>query len=161
MWYEDLVKSNKSEFLSKVKVISAKLGIDPNYLMFVMRWESNLNPAAVNPVGGATGLIQFMPSTARSLGTTADALRKMNNVEQLDFVYKYFYPYRGRMRSVYDVYLITFFPAALGKPDSYVFETKSLSAKIIAEQNPGIDLNKDLKITVGEFKQYIDQKKKA
>lgn len=161
MWFENKVTSNKEAFLQKVRLICAKLGIDPNWLMFVMNSESGLNPAAYNPNGGASGLIQFMPDTAKGLGTTTEALRKMSNVAQLDYVYKYFYPYRGKMSSLYDLYLVTFFPAALGKPDSYVLQTSTLPAKVIADANPGIDLDHDDRITVGEFKRWIDLKKKV
>ena len=159
MWYEDFVKTNKDIFLQKVKEISSLLGINPNWLMFVMRWESSLNPAAVNPISGATGLIQFLPYTAKSLGTSTTALKNMSNIDQLDYVYKYYAPYRGKIKSLYDCYLVVFFPAALGKPDSWILQTSSTTPGIIAAQNPALDLNKDGKITVGEFKQYIDKKK--
>ena len=59
------------------------------------------------------------------------------------------------MKSVYDLYLATFFPAALGKADTWVMQTSSLSAQTIAAQNQIIDLNKDGQITVGEFKEYV------
>jgi hypothetical protein len=120
--------------------------------------ESRLNSKAVNPNGGATGLIQFMPKTAAWLGTSTAALKAMSNVEQLDWVYKYFNSLgaTGKMKSVYDLYLVTFFPIALGKPDSWVLESKDLSAYTVAVNNKIIDLNKDNKITVGEFKQYVD-----
>lgn len=132
MWFENKVTSNKEAFLQKVRLICAKLGIEPDWLMFVMNSESGLNPAAYNPNGA-----------------------------QLDYVYKYFYPYRGKMSSLYDLYLVTFFPAALGKPDSYVLQTSTLPAKVIADANPGIDLDHDDRITVGEFKRWIDLKKKV
>ena len=158
LFFEDLVKSNKAEFIAKVKDIAAKLGTDPNFLMAVMWSESGLNHRAVNPTGGATGLIQFMPNTARALGTTTEALRNMTNVDQLDYVLKYYWGYRSKLKSFGDVYLVTFFPAAVGKPDSFVLETKSLSARLIAQQNPIFDLNKDGKVTVGEFKKKINDR---
>ena len=158
MVYEEYVKTNKAAFLEKVKQISAKLRINPDWLMVVMYAESRLNPAAYNSNGRASGLIQFMPSTAKWLGTTTAKLRSMSNVDQLDLVYKYFYSLgaTGKMKSVYDLYLVTFFPIALGKPDSWILESKDLSAYKIAANNKIIDLNKDGKITVGEFKQYVD-----
>jgi len=155
MVYEYLVKSNQSAFLAKVIDISARLGINPDWLMIVMKMESGINPAAYNANGGATGLIQFMPSTAVGLGTSTGALIAMDNVTQLDYVYKYFKPYAGRLFSVTDLYLVTFFPVALGKPDNYVLQTSSLSAGLIARANPIFDLNKDQIITVGEFKQSV------
>lgn len=155
--YQNYIKTNAIDFINKVIAISSKLKIDANWLMTVMYAESRLSEKAYNSNGGATGLIQFMPSTARALGTTTAALRAMTNVQQLDYVLKYFAPYAGRMKNVYDLYLVTFFPVALGKPDSYVMQTNALSAKVIAKANPGIDLNKDLQITVGEFKMYVDK----
>jgi len=155
MVYEYLVKSNKAAFLAKVTEISARLGINPDWLMIVMKMESSMDHTAVNPQGGATGLIQFMPATAVGLGTTTGALRNMNNVEQLDYVYKYFKPYTGRLLSVTDLYTVTFFPVALGKPDNYVLQTSTLRADTIARQNPVFDLNKNKEITVGEFKQSV------
>ena len=160
MWYSEYVKNNKEAFLNKVVSISNQLGINPNWLMFVMYWESGLNPAIRNKYSGATGLIQFMPATATALGISVSAIVNMSNVEQLDYVYKYYRPYAGHMNNLYDVYLVTFFPAALGKADNWVLQTSSLSPRIIAEQNPAIDLNKDKQITVGEFKRYVDLKKK-
>ena len=155
MVYEYLVKSNKAAFLAKVADIAAKLGIDPNWLMIVMKMESGINPAAYNKNGGATGLIQFMPATAAGLGTSTGALIAMDNVTQLDYVYKYYRPYAGRLFSVTDLYIVTFFPVALGKPDSYVLQTSSLSAGLIAAANPVFDLDKNNAITVGEFKQSV------
>ena len=96
MWFENKVTTNKEAFLQKVKLIAVKLGIDPNWLMFVMNSESGLNPAAYNPNGGASGLIQFMPDTGVGLGTTTAALRQMSNVDQLDYVYKYFLSISGK-----------------------------------------------------------------
>ncbi|MGM9819565.1 MAG: transglycosylase SLT domain-containing protein [Candidatus Onthomorpha sp.] len=158
MLFEEYVKENKQEFLAKVKTICAKLLIEPDWLMAVMYKESGLNHRAVNSNGGATGLIQFMPSTAKSLGTTTAALKAMSNVEQLDYVYKYYKPYITKLNSYPDLYLATFFPIALGKSDEWVLQSSGLSAKTIARANPAIDLNKDDKITVGEFKEYCYKK---
>ncbi len=155
MVYEYLIKSNKAEFLTRVSDIAARLGIDPDWLMIVMKMESNIDPAAVNRVTNATGLIQFMPLTAAGLGTSCTALKAMSNIEQLDFVYKYFKPYAGRLKSVTDLYLVTFFPVALGKPDNYILQTDSLRAATIARQNPIFDLDKSDSITVAEFKTSI------
>lgn len=154
MLFAEYVKENKSYFLDKVEEISRKLMIAPNWLMAVMYKESKLNHKAVNSTSGATGLIQFMPSTAQGLGTSTTALKNMSNIEQLDYVYKYYRPYISKLNSYPDLYLATFFPVALGKSDDYVMQTSSLPASIVARQNPAIDLNKDNKITVGEFKEY-------
>ena len=87
--YEDKILANRPEFISEVKRYSKELGINPNWLMAVMEFESGLNPQAVNSVSGATGLIQFLPSTASGLGTSTWSLAMMGGVEQLYYVYKY------------------------------------------------------------------------
>lgn len=154
MAFEQYIKTNKEQFLAKARLISDKLGIDVNWLLAVMYKESGLNEKAVNKNGGATGLIQFMPSTARGLGTTTANLLQMSNVEQLDYVYLYFKPMTGKIHSYGDLYMYTFFPAAVGKSDDTVIKAKNLPADTIAKANPVADLNKDSVITVGEFKKY-------
>lgn len=158
MIYKEYIKNNTEEFLAKLSDIARKLNIEPDWLMIVMYAESRINPSAVNPITGATGLIQFMPSTATWLGTTTSLLKNMSNIQQLDYVLKYYQNLglTGKIKSVHDLYLGTFFPAALGKPDSWVIQTSTISAEKIAEQNKIIDLNKDRNITVSEFKQYVD-----
>lgn len=145
MNFIEYVKENKEEFATKVADICNQLNINPNWLMFVMWFESRLNPQAVNPISGATGLIQFMPSTARSLGTTTDALKRMGNVQQLDYVLAYLRTYRGRMKTWVDVYLAVFYPRAMGNPNFVI------TSDIVARQNKIFDLNKDLDISVKEI----------
>jgi hypothetical protein len=158
MLYEEKIKSNKDAFIAKVITISQKLGIEPEWLMQVFVNESGVNHQAVNTVSGATGLIQFMPDTAASLGTSCAALKAMTNVQQLDYVYKYLSPFAGKMQSYIDVYFTVFFPLAIGKPDDWVFQTSKLSASKIAAQNPVFDLNKDGKLTVAEVREAMLRK---
>lgn len=153
--YADRVTSNRTAFIQKVWDISVSLGINPNWLMHVMMKESGLNHRAVNKMGGATGLIQFMPATARGLGTTTEALKKMSNVDQLDYVHKYLATYKGKMKSLVDTYFAVFFPAAIGWPKTKTIETSKLSASTIARYNPGIDLDKSGSITVQEVEDWI------
>src|SRR5690606_25639726 len=133
------------------------LGIDPNWLMAVMYFESahTFSPAIQNPYTNATGLIQFMPSTAKELGTTVEALKNMSANDQLLYVYKYYARYKSKLKSYVDLYLITFFPIASGKPLDYVLQTATLPAHLIAKQNPVFDLNKDGKITVAEIQKVM------
>ena len=158
---------NRAEFENKVRNISNLLRINPSWLMMVMYNESRLNAQVVNMQPGdntdpyirctyrAVGLIQFMPLTSLRLGTTNRNIYNMRNIDQLDYVYKYFLPFAGKVKSYFDLYFITFFPDAIGKPDEWVMQTDTITAAKIAQQNPGLDLNKDGKITVGEFKRKI------
>lgn len=149
MNFIEYVKENREEFATKVADICNQLNIKPNWLMFVMWFESKLNPQAVNPISGATGLIQIMPSTARGLGTTTDVLRHMNNVQQLDYVLAYLRPYKGRMKTWVDVYLAVFYPRAMGNPNFVI------TSDIVAKQNKIFDLNKDLDISVKEIETVL------
>lgn len=142
-------------FEKRLRQIASELVVKPDWLMQVFWAESRLKANAVNPKTKAVGLIQFMPDTAKGLGTTVEALRAMNAVQQLDYVRLYFLPYKGKMKSYYDVYSIVFFPALIGKPDNWVLQTKNLSPGVIAKQNPIININKDGQITVAEFKKYV------
>jgi hypothetical protein len=163
MLFEDNRYIASPLFTAKVNDIATRLQINPNWLMWVMNNESGLNPKAQNLkylVHGqpATGLIQFVDTTASNLGTSIPQLYSMGALNQLDYVYKYFKPYAGKIKSLYDLYLITFFPVALGKSDSWIFETKKISRASIAKANPFFDLNKDGMITIAEFKEAINKK---
>lgn len=147
--FEEYIKENKKQFIDKVIKIANDLNINPNWLMFVMWFESKLNPKAVNPISKATGLLQFMPTTAWALGTTTDSLLSMNNVQQLDYVLAYLRPYKGKMKKWIDVYLAVFYPAAIGNPD-YV-----ITRDIVAKQNKIFDLNNDLDISVKEIETVL------
>lgn len=155
IFLDKIPSSQRATFKTELLKVCTFLGIDPNWLMMVMWAESKVNPRAVNPTSGATGLIQFMPNTARSLGTTTERIKQLDAVEQLYYVQKYFAWKRGKMKSYYDVYAVVFFPAAIGKPDNWILKTPRTLASTIARQNPAINLNKDNEITVAEFKAYV------
>jgi hypothetical protein len=155
--HEDKIKSNKELFITSVKEFSKRLGIDANWLMVAMYIESagTFNPAIQNKSTNATGLIQFMPSTAKALGTSVDQLKVMDNVQQLSYVYKYLLPYAGKLKSFIDLYFSIFFPLAIQKPLEWILEAKNLSPMAIAVVNKNYDLNKDGKITVGEVETAV------
>lgn len=138
-------------FKQKVIKIAAGLGVSPDYLMACMAFETggSFSPSIKNAAGsGATGLIQFMPSTAKHLGTTVEALAKMDAVQQLDYVESYFKLIRKPMRTLEDVYMSILYPAAVGKAaDSALFTM----GKKTYEQNAGFDANKDGIITPAEI----------
>jgi len=155
VFQDKLPSTNYNAIVSKINSVASNLNIDPNWLMLVMNFESRLNPRAVNPISGATGLIQFMPATAISLGTTVAQLKQMPFEDQLYYVEKYYTTWKSRISSFIDLYLATFFPKAMGKPDDYVLETSTLPANIIATQNPIFDPFKTGKVTVGAIKKVM------
>src|SRR5437764_1478114 len=109
-------KKVSKEFKTKVIAISGRLSCDPSHLMAVMAFETGetFSPSKKSLAGsGATGLIQFMPATAKSLGTTTGKLAAMSAVEQLDFVEKFLKPKAGNFNSLSDLYMAVLFPAAV------------------------------------------------
>lgn len=140
------------EFRDKVRVISGRLGCDPDDLMTCMAWESgrSFSPSKKNMAGsGATGLIQFMPATAKGLGTTTAALAGMTAVQQLDWVEKYFQPYKGKLSTLADLYMAILWPSAVGKPMEHVLWNKA-NRPTTYRQNAGLDINHDGAITKAE-----------
>ncbi len=140
------------QFLDRVKQIATKIGCDYKDLLGVMHSESGLNSKAQNSKGGAAGLIQFLPSTARELGTTTDALRNMSAVQQLDYVEKFLImvknrsALRGKTRlSAGDLYTLVFMPAKAGGEVITSAGSRSYAA------NKGLDANGDGMITKTEL----------
>ena len=157
--FEEKVTQNRSDFVDRVKKLASTFRINPNWLMALMNSETGgtFKSNIYNFGGsGAVGLIQFMPATAKAMGTTTSALASLSNVEQLDWVEKYLKMQLGytKMKQIADyddLYFLVFYPAAVGKPDDYVIP---LYGKAY-DQNKGIDMNQDGKITVADFKQFI------
>lgn len=141
-------------FRARVVDVAARLGVDASHLMACMAFETGgtFDPAQRNRAGsGATGLIQFMPSTAQALGTTTDQLARMSAVAQLDVVERYFRPRAGRLRSLEDLYMAILWPAAIGKPLDHVLFSKADPANPKRYvQNAGLDYNRDGTITKAE-----------
>lgn len=124
---------------SSIVAVADEIGVPPDWLANVIRFESKFNPQAVNPVSGATGLIQFMGPTASEVGTTLANLKKLTAVQQMAYVAKYFKLPRikgkGPLRTQLDVFMAVIWPAAIGKGPSYqIFKPGSLESK----QNFGI-----------------------
>ncbi len=70
---------NPSEFEQLIKNCSEKYGVNPSLIKAVIHAESGYNPNAVSSKG-ASGLMQLMPGTARSLKVT-DRFNPKDNVE--------------------------------------------------------------------------------
>lgn len=116
-----------------------------DYLMAVIAFETGetFSPSIRNMAGsGAVGLIQFMPNTARGLGTTAEALSEMTAEDQINYVYRYLRPYKGRMKTLADVYMAVLWPAAVGKTDESALWSRA-SHPTTYSQNAGLDVDKD------------------
>ncbi len=140
----------------KLKEISDELSINPLWILRVIYKESRGNPKAVNSFTNATGLIQWLPNTARHLGTSVLSIYNMSVIEQLDLFKKFIYN-TGKLHAINtyeDLYMSVFLPSAVGKHNTYVLGRKN--SKIV-KYNIGVDSNKDGIITVKDFKQYANK----
>lgn len=144
------------QFRERVREIAADIGADPSELMTCMAFETGrtFSPSVRNPASSATGLIQFMAQTARDLGTTVDDLARMTAEEQLEFVHRYFKPFRGRVGNLADCYMAILWPAAVGRPDDYVVFS---SGRAAYAANRALDIDKDGGITKRECCAYVDR----
>lgn len=137
-------------FETRIQEVAANLQTDVDFLMAVIAFESagTFSPSVKNPMSQATGLIQFMPTTARSLGTTTTALASMSAVAQLDYVEQYFQSYVGLLDTLEDVYMAVLWPAAVGRPKHYVLFDEDDG--VLFRQNAGLDYDKNGVVTKEE-----------
>lgn len=153
-------------FSKKLDEVSKNLGINKDWLITIMTKESGIDPSKTNPIG-CVGLIQFCPDAPR--GTTKkiggkvidlNKLKTLSAIDQLDLIEDYYEPYKSRIRSKHDLYLVTFYPSALGKHDSYVIGGQTKYGLKISKQNPAIARSAGKTpgkhyLTVGDIKQFV------
>lgn len=148
-----------ADFRNKVFAIADKLGMPDqdgaNWLMAIMAFESgrSFSPSKRNIAGsGATGLIQFMPDTAKGMGTSTASLSRMTPETQLDWVYKYFRPYAGKLNSLESAYMAVLRPANINSAMGAVLFRRGSTAY---SQNSGLDKNRDGTITKYEAAEKV------
>jgi len=166
----DIADIHDPEFSTKLKEVAKKLGVKWHDLWKVIRFESKGGkPDAENPKTGATGLIQFMPTTAIGLGTTVGDLKTMSAVNQLDYVLK-FYKSMG-LKAGSDataMYLKTIAPAYAYKDDEFVLGKKGAVKEFLQGMGGSMDKfyhqnnvfqNKSTgTITVGDIKNIFNSR---
>lgn len=154
----DLVWSDlvSLDFTDKVLELTEEHGYPadfPDWLMASMHFETGgtFSPSIQNGAGAHYfGLIQFGRAAAKDLGTTTTALRAMTQLEQLEWVFKYFNMWRKRgkeFNQLEDIYLSIFYPAAVGRDaDKIIFKKGTIGYR----QNRGLDLDRNGYLLVGE-----------
>lgn len=147
------IEKMSEQFVKDLLTMCFRLKLDPTAVASVIAFESNFLPSVKNPYSGATGLIQFMPKTAAKLGTSTDALSRMSAEQQLLYVERYLVGAgSSRVRDTADVYMCVFWPAAIGKPLSYVLTRRPDKAYT---QNKALDQTGDGAITKGEAARFV------
>lgn len=137
--------------MTTLETVSNKLKVNPAWLWSLIRFESKSNPAARNPITGARGLIQFLHSTARSMGfkDADDLVKKYPTFDkQLKGpVYTYLKKY-APFTSKQSLYMAVFYPAARFWSSSTYFPAN------VRTSNPGID-------TVQDYINFVEGKGKG
>ncbi len=154
-------------FLSELENMCERLDMNCHALLNVMYFETGgtYDPQKKNPVGSATGLIQFIQDTAKDLGTTTTKLRAMSALEQLEYVELYFKEKRDAIqdarrtcdyRKPKDIALAVFYPGAVGRPDDFIigqkqrYQTKKVKK---GKKEITIQTNKPLLPIIARYKQ--------
>lgn len=163
MWGDGAVKRSIVEELNKLanKLQSEGYSIKHEWLIFTIHSESRGKAWIRNTHSDATGIIQWLPSTARALGTSVRKLRKMSVVEQIPYIEKYL-KVNGilqHIESYSDLYLGVFSPRSLkgSKKDNtkdFVIGSKGSKAY---DWNAVVDThygNNDGKLTVQDFERF-------
>jgi len=144
------------EFTAELNRVAQKFNINANDLLAVMLVETGgtLNPAIQNPKSRATGLIQFIPSTARGLGTTTDDLAKMTRAQQMKYVEKYFDNKLPQGATGGQIYAAVFLPAFIEE------DVLTVRGEAYYNANVGLDYNNDGKISRSDLDAHVNAKKK-
>jgi hypothetical protein len=158
---------NDARFMECLDNLAKEKNVPADSILAIMQIESGLGTnyapggrngvTALNPGTQAAGLIQIMPSTARGLGYSTEQILQMSPGEQMcGPVTQYYRSVRLPANpTTGDLYLSTFYPAAVGKPDDYVIGNHpNLSPQAVARANP-ILRGPDGLVTVGSVRQYI------
>jgi hypothetical protein len=163
--YKMINKFTKEERI-KVREICKRQGIKSKWLYKIFRIESGGNPKAVNYQKGdninpyermlkgrATGIIQWLPSSAITCGTSTKDLYKMSILQQLDYVERYMIlaTNEKEIKSFGDFYLVFFRPDGIGKPNNYILGHKNSR---VVKDNIHF-MNNDSTITVGDVKTFV------
>lgn len=151
-----------NEFVTGVNRLESKYNLPQGTLWAVMNVETGgtFDPAEKAPNSTATGLIQFLSSTAKSLGTTTKELSEMTRTEQLKYVDKYLAQFKNRLGDnpePVDGYLAVFYPKAIGKADDYVLFEEGSDAY---ESNKSLDTAKKGSVTKADVKARFKSRSK-
>lgn len=142
------------EVASEIIALARRLEMNPDHLMTIIHYETggSFRASVRNPHTRAVGLIQFLPSTARALGTTDAALERMSALEQLEWVERYLTPFRGRLTTLEDAYMAVLYPAAVGEPDDLVLFRRGSRSYA---HNPYLDRDEDGVVTKHEVGEAV------
>ena len=133
----------------------AQISADDLYRIIEFETGGSWSPAQKAGTSSATGLIQFLESTAEGLGTSTEALAAMTRAEQMEYVQRYLQPYADRIQNFGDLYMAIHWPRGVGQSDDFVMYEEG-SREYTA--NRGLDANGDGTVTRGETMAVVERR---
>lgn len=125
-------------FETAIRSVARQLGTDPRFILAVMRKESNFDSRIQNGYG-YTGLIQFGPEARQELGISNEQLLATSPAGQVELARRYWWPYRGKLSTLADLYMATFLPSRLGQQSSII----AREGQLRYSRNKTLDVNRD------------------
>lgn len=162
--YSSKIAENRIIFQKKLVQISKNLGINPKWLMVLIKDLSNFNSKFFDENTRSAGLIKFFPGSLNSFIDTNTGknirtkdLPSTNNTDQLDLIYAYFKAWFDKLGiedpvSPGDFISLIFYPPIINKdwksvfPDSVVRANNEFFGKIEGEKK-----------TKKDFYEYIEK----
>jgi len=127
-------------------------GLDDNEFAKMIERESSFDTRALNTSSGASGLFQFIPKTARSLGTSTFKIRRMSADKQLALYSNYMEKWIGAGNTVKGkLALLQAAPAYANAANDTVVYKKNTKAW---KNNKGWRPDNGGDITVGSIKNF-------
>lgn len=143
-WAAYAAKKYGQDFIVKAAQIAHKYGLTLGELLSIFYHESGISSKVVNWLG-CVGLIQFCPDYLNPktgkvqrrgcsfVGKTADQIKAMKPIDQLDLVDLYFYKWTvlkplRKGHEAEDINMLIFHPARMGRPDKYSKQDKTYLA---------------------------------
>jgi hypothetical protein len=138
------------EFMDVFTEHAINAGIDPELVLPLINHESGGNAQARNAQSGASGLIQFLDSTAKRYGfESAEEFGKLSAAEQAPYIVQYLVDSGVTAEHDQgDIYVAISAPAALNESDDFEVYKKGTDAY---RMNQTWDLDRDGVITRGEL----------
>jgi hypothetical protein len=141
--------------VGNLRSAGAEISTDDLYRIIEFETAGSWSPSVKAATSSATGLIQFLESTAEGLGTSTEALAAMTRAEQMEFVQRYLEPYADRIQNFGDLYMAIHWPRGVGQGDDFVMYEEG-SREYTA--NRGLDANGDGTVTRGETMAVVERR---
>lgn len=130
-----------------------------NWVMACMAFETGgtFQADARNLAGsGTVGLLQFSPAAVLAMGSSTLRLAAMSPETQLEYVRKFFRPYRRRIKSLPDMYMAILMPKMTGASPHAMLSSRGEPYR----KNSGIERGNDGMVTKLDAAEKVQERLK-